>query len=97
MKKILVVDDRKDIRDFLKFNLQKEGYKTAKASDGLKALETAESQKPDLILLDIMLPHKDGFEVLRELCKNTTTASTSVIFLTTKKIKKRSKQLTSAL
>ncbi len=80
--KILIVDDEKDIRDLLDFNLKREGYRIYKARDGLEALEQAKSRKPDLILLDIMLPHKDGFEVLRELQKNTKTASIPVIFLT---------------
>ena len=80
--KILIVDDEKDIRDLLDFNLKREGYRIYKARDGLEALAQAKSRKPDLILLDIMLPHKDGFEVLRELQKNTKTASIPVIFLT---------------
>jgi len=83
-KKILIVDDEKDIRDLLEFNLENEGYETIKAKDGLEALKKAESGQPDLILLDIMLPHKDGFEVLRELRENKETANIPVIFLTAK-------------
>lgn len=68
-KVILVVDDEKPIADILQFNLQKEGYKVVCAHDGQEALEKVEEIKPDLILLDIMLPHKDGMEVCREVRK----------------------------
>ena len=83
-KKILLVDDEKDIRDLLEFNLETEGYKTYKAKDGEEALQMARRKQPDLILLDIMLPKKDGFEVIRELRSDKTTAGIPVIFLTAK-------------
>ncbi|MDZ7723036.1 MAG: response regulator transcription factor [candidate division KSB1 bacterium] len=84
VKKILIVDDEKDIRDLLEFNLEAEGYVIIKAKDGDEALKKAENAKPDLILLDIMLPQKDGWEVLRELRKKTNTNQIPVIFLTAK-------------
>lgn len=68
-KKILVVDDEQPIADILKFNLTKEGYQVYCAYDGNEALEMVEEVKPDLILLDIMLPQKDGLEVCREVRK----------------------------
>jgi two-component system response regulator VicR len=68
-KKILVVDDEKPIADILKFNLQKEGYEVFCAYDGVDALQKVEEHQPDLILLDIMLPLKDGMEVCREVRK----------------------------
>ncbi|MEH7239193.1 response regulator YycF [Bacillus sp. JJ1562] len=68
-KVILVVDDEKPIADILQFNLEKEGYKVVCAYDGNEALEKVEEINPDLILLDIMLPHKDGMEVCREVRK----------------------------
>lgn len=68
-KHILVVDDEMPIADILQFNLEKEGYKVTCAYDGLEALRKVEEVKPDLILLDIMLPHKDGMEVCREVRK----------------------------
>lgn len=68
-KKILVVDDEKPIADILQFNLKKEGYDVYCAYDGNRALEMVEEIKPDLILLDIMLPQRDGMEVCREVRK----------------------------
>ncbi|MYL34457.1 response regulator [Pontibacillus yanchengensis] len=68
--KILVVDDEKPIADILKFNLEKEGYQVVCAYDGDEAIELAYQEQPDLILLDIMLPNKDGMEVCREIRKN---------------------------
>ncbi|BAC15408.1 MULTISPECIES: response regulator YycF [Oceanobacillus] len=80
-QKILVVDDEQPIADILQFNLEKEGYQVVVANDGDTAIELAESEKPNLILLDIMLPGKDGNEVLREVRK---TQNIPVIMLTAK-------------
>lgn len=79
--KILVVDDEKPIADILKFNLEKEGYTVVCAHDGNDAIELAEKEDPDLILLDIMLPGKDGNEVCREIRKTKTMP---IIMLTAK-------------
>ncbi|WP_066366180.1 response regulator YycF [Neobacillus fumarioli] len=68
-KKILVVDDEKPIADILQFNLKKEGYSVYCAYDGNEALQLVEEIQPDLILLDIMLPLRDGMEVCREVRK----------------------------
>ncbi len=64
---ILVVDDEKPIVDILTFNLQKDGYKVISALDGPSGLNLALSKKPDLVLLDVMLPGMDGFEVCRKI------------------------------
>ena len=66
-KTILIVDDEKPIVDILVYNLEKEGYNTLEANDGLAAVEIATSQKPDLILLDIMLPKMDGLTVCKQI------------------------------
>lgn len=66
-KTILVVDDEKPIVDILTYNLQKEGYATLEANDGEEAIKIATEQKPDLILLDIMLPKIDGLTVCKKL------------------------------
>ncbi|WP_226582236.1 response regulator YycF [Halobacillus litoralis] len=68
-QKILVVDDEKPIADILKFNLEKEGYEVVCAYDGDEAITKADEEEPELILLDIMLPNKDGNEVCREVRK----------------------------
>ncbi|MDY6825875.1 MAG: response regulator [Bacillota bacterium] len=65
--KILVVDDEKPIVDILQYNLEKEGYRIVTAFNGEDALLQVEAEKPDLIILDIMLPRKDGFTVCKEI------------------------------
>ncbi len=79
--KILVVDDEQPIADILKFNLEKEGYQVVCAYDGAMAVELAFSEKPDLILLDLMLPIKDGTDVCREI---RAKLNTPIIMLTAK-------------
>jgi len=79
-KTLLIVEDEKSIMDILSFNLKREGYKTIEAMDGEKGLELARSDNPDLILLDVMLPKLDGFEVCRKLRQEGAT--TPVIMLT---------------
>jgi two-component system response regulator VicR len=71
MPKILVVDDEKPISNIIKFNLEKEQYEVVTAFDGEKALEVFNTEQPDLILLDLMLPKKDGIEVAREIRKTS--------------------------
>lgn len=80
-KKILVIDDEKPIADILEFNLKKEGFDVYCAYDGNDALEKVEEIQPDLILLDIMLPGRDGMEVCREVRKKYDTP---IIMLTAK-------------
>ncbi|RID81504.1 DNA-binding response regulator [Peribacillus asahii] len=80
-KRILVVDDEKPIADILQFNLKKEGYDVHCAYDGNEALKMVEELQPDLILLDIMLPQRDGMEVCREVRK---TSEVPIIMLTAK-------------
>lgn len=66
-KTILIVDDEKPIVDILVYNLQKEGYSTLEANDGVEAIEMALNKKPDLVLLDIMLPKMDGLTVCKKI------------------------------
>ena len=66
-KRVLIVDDEKAIVDILEFNLQREGYETLRAYDGPEGLRMAREKNPDLVLLDVMLPGMDGFEVCRTL------------------------------
>src|SRR5699024_8975512 len=79
--KVLVVDDEKPIADILKFNIEKEGYEVIVAHDGDDAIELAEKEDPDLMLLEIMLAGKDGNEVCREVRKTKTMP---IIMLTAK-------------
>lgn len=79
-KCILIVEDEKNIVDILKFNLQREGYRVLEAYDGAAGLQTALEQDPDLILLDLMLPGMNGFEVCKSLRGQGKT--TPVLILT---------------
>jgi len=80
-KKILVVDDESAILQTLRFNLERSGYLVATAGDGRSALALAASEKPDLIILDVMLPVLDGIEVCREIRR---TSGVPIIMLTAK-------------
>lgn len=79
--KVMVVDDERPIADILQFTLEKEGYDVVCAYDGDEAVALAEKEKPDLILLDIMLPGKDGMEVCRMVRR---TSNVPIIMLTAK-------------
>lgn len=81
MKKILVVDDKKEIRILLKQYLSQEGYEVATAQDGREAIFMARTQKPDLIILDLMMPEMGGFEFMHAYGKE---ADTPIIILTAK-------------
>ena len=81
---ILVVDDDPDIARFVEVNLRSAGYDVSVASDGEQALDKAGSLRPDLVLLDVMMPRIDGFEVAQRLRRNPQTANTSIIMLTAK-------------
>lgn len=83
-QKILIVDDEEHIRELLKFNLNNSGYDTVLASNGIAALKCAETEKPDLVLLDIMIPDMDGIEVCKNIRKNKELVNTSIIMLTAK-------------
>lgn len=72
-KCVLIVDDEKPIVDILKYNLEKEGYETIEAYDGAEAYRLAFEKLPDIILLDVMLPKMDGFEVCRKIREKLST------------------------
>ena len=82
--KILVVDDEKNIVESVKYNLDKEGFRTIVAHDGAAALEMARRELPDLMLLDWMLPEMDGLEVCRALKQAAATKHIPIIMLTVK-------------
>jgi len=81
-KRILIVDDEEDLREILRHNLTKNGYKVLEAEDGIQALQVLERKSVDLIILDIMMPEKDGYEVCREI--QARKLDIPIIFLTAK-------------
>jgi len=83
-KKILAVDDERHIVRLVEVNLQRAGYEVVTAFDGREALEKVKSENPDLVVLDVMMPYMDGFEVLKNLKADPITAEIPVIMLTAK-------------
>jgi DNA-binding response OmpR family regulator len=83
-RKILLIEDDRDIVEMVEYNLQEEGYETIAALDGQKGIEKAQTEKPDLIILDIMLPVIDGFEVCKILKSDNRTMNIPVIILSAK-------------
>ena len=83
-KKILAVDDERHIVRLIQVNLERAGYQVATAFDGPEALKKVDSEKPDLVVLDVMMPRMDGFEVLKRLQANPETRDIPVIMLTAK-------------
>jgi DNA-binding response OmpR family regulator len=81
---ILVIDDEKDLTELVNYNLQKEGFAVRCARDGELGLAMAESDPPDLVLVDLMMPGIDGLEVCRRLRSNSRTAGIPIIMLTAK-------------
>ena len=84
MSKVLIVEDEANIRQLVKYNLEKESFQVIEAEDGLQGLRLAKAEKPDLVLLDLMLPQMDGLEVCRSLKGNQATAALPIIMLTAK-------------
>src|SRR5580704_14273780 len=80
--KILLVDDETDVLDFMKYNLEKEGFWVYTASDGLEAIQLAKKVNPQLIILDLMMPKLDGIETCRELRSMPEFKNTLITFLT---------------
>src|SRR5512133_2795272 len=82
MKKILLIEDDSDLFALLKYNLEKEGYSLSGLQTGRGALELCRQVRPDLILLDIMLPDSDGLDICKGIRKDPDLAATPIIFLT---------------
>lgn len=83
-KKILAVDDEKHIVRLVQVNLERAGYEVVTAYDGKEALDKVRDENPDLVVLDVMMPYMDGFEVLQTLRRNPETRDIPVIMLTAK-------------
>jgi two-component system alkaline phosphatase synthesis response regulator PhoP len=83
-EKILIVDDEEHIIELLKFNLLNAGYEVLTANNGIDAVKIAKAEKPSLLLLDLMLPGIDGFDVCKEIKRNNEMKNTSIVMLTAK-------------
>jgi two-component system alkaline phosphatase synthesis response regulator PhoP len=84
-KKILAVDDERHIVRLIQVNLERAGYEVVSAFDGKEGLEKVDSEQPDLIVLDVMMPYMDGFEVVQCLKKNPETRDIPIILLSAKR------------
>ncbi len=82
---VLIVDDEESIRELVRFNMEKNGYEAIEAGTGLDALKLARESKPDLLILDLMLPGVDGLEVCRRLKSDAHTSAIPVIMLTARR------------
>ena len=80
--KVLIVDDEKDILEFLSYNLEKEGFIVHTALNGKSAIEKAKKYKPDLIILDVMMPEMDGITTCQEIRSIPEISNTLILFLT---------------
>ncbi|TAN61966.1 response regulator transcription factor [bacterium] len=83
-KRLLIVDDEQDLAEMIKFRLEANGYETLLAHDGQAALDTARKEKPDLIILDLMLPKMDGYKVCGLLKNDSRYSRIPIIIFTAK-------------
>ncbi len=81
---ILIIEDEEDIRELVRYNLERENLAVTEAESGEAGLKSASQKKPDLILLDLMLPGKDGLQICRELKRNEATRDIPVVMMTAK-------------
>ncbi len=82
MKSVLIIDDEADIRDILAYSLKKEGFNVLTAENGQAGIESAKMHKPDIIILDVMMPEMDGIEVCQILRSDQSTKDILICFLT---------------
>ena len=83
-RRVLIVEDERDLADLLKFNLERSGYRAAAVYDGKSALRSIESEKPDLVILDVMIPELSGTEVASRIRTNPATTKLPIVMLTAK-------------
>ncbi|MBO9369763.1 MAG: response regulator [Chloroflexi bacterium] len=84
MPRILVAEDEKDIRELIAFTLRFAGFDVLLATNGAEAVEVAEAERPDLVILDVRMPRMSGYEACRRLKENPKTASLPIVFLSAK-------------
>lgn len=82
MTRVLIIDDEAPIRLLCRVNLEAEGMEVSEAADGANGIEVARRERPDVILLDVMMPHLDGWEVADALLQDESTSEIPIIFLT---------------
>lgn len=81
-KKILIAEDERDIRDLIKYSLQLVGFEVILTTNGVEAVELAQSEQPDLIIMDVRMPKMTGYQALEALKSNPRTAHIPIVFLT---------------
>jgi CheY-like chemotaxis protein len=96
MARVLVIDDEPDVRWLLRLSLERVGHEVILAEDGLRGVAMAQRQRPDVIVLDLMMPVMDGYGVLEALGKDTRTAALPVLVLTAKAIPEEEARVTGA-
>jgi CheY-like chemotaxis protein len=96
MARVLVIDDEPDVRWLLRLSLERIGHEVLLAEDGLRGVAMAQRQRPDAIVLDLMMPVMDGYGVLDALAKDGRTASLPVLVLTAKAIPSEEERVTQA-
>jgi CheY-like chemotaxis protein len=96
MARVLVIDDEPDVRWLLRLSLERVGHEVLLAEDGLRGVAMAQKQRPDAIVLDLMMPVMDGYGVLRALEKDERTARVPVVVLTAKAIPEEEDRATAA-
>lgn len=84
MPRILIAEDEKDIRELIAFTLRFAGFDVLLATNGMEAVEVAEAERPDLVILDVRMPKMSGYEACRRLKENSQTAALPVVFLSAK-------------
>lgn len=96
MARVLVIDDEPDVRWLLRLSLERVGHEVLLAEDGLRGVAMAQKQRPDAIVLDLMMPVMDGYGVLQALEKDERTARVPVVVLTAKAIPEEEDRVTAA-
>jgi len=91
-KKILIIDDEKDLAAMVKLRLEANGFSVSEGFTAKEGLEKAEKERPDLILLDIMLPDSDGYQLCQKLKSNPRTSSIAIIIFTASSLKDLAKK-----
>lgn len=96
MARVLVIDDEPDVRYLLRLSLERVGHEVLLAEDGLRGVAVAQRQRPDAIVLDLMMPVMDGYGVLEALAKDARTSRVPVMVLTAKAIPEEAERVTGA-